>query len=109
MKIIGVVAAVVILCVVALFVAAGSGMLTGDERPRTFSSRAEQVEWTVDHMREDECEANARAVERPFHTITPEEDAVRHFCLMKALKARDPFVWKTALEPLRHQPPEGSR
>jgi len=109
MKVIGVVAAVVILCIVALFIVVFSGMPTGDERPRTFSSRAEQVEWTVGHMREDECEANARAVERPFHTITPEEDAVRHFCVLKALKARDPSMWKTALEPLRHQPPDASR
>lgn len=69
-----------------------------------FSSKAEQVEWLVNSVSEEECERNTEKINGPFHEITREERALGSVCYMKYVKAHQPLVWENALSELRKKP-----
>lgn len=77
--------------------------------PRTFSSKAEQVQATMDSYSEAECERNDAATRSPYHTMTDQEKAARYFCTLKAMKVQNPIMFDEAMKPLRAQPPNPSR
>jgi len=108
-KVVGILAALGILFVGSVFVLLILSLPDPQHAPRKFSSKAEQIQATMDSYSEAECEQNDRAISSPYHVMTDQEKAARYFCSLKVLKARTPDMWEEAMKPLRAQPPDAPR
>jgi Double zinc ribbon len=108
-KLIGILAAFAILVLVTGLAGLIFSGPNTQQPQRKFSSKAEQIQATMDSYSEAECERNDKAISSPYHTMTDLEKAARYFCSLKVLKARNPDMWEEAMKPYRTQPPDATR
>jgi uncharacterized membrane protein YvbJ len=108
-KVVGICAALAILFVVSIFALLIFSLPDTQHAQRKFSSKAEQIQATMDSYSEAECEQNDKAISSPYHTMTAKEKAARYFCTLKVMKARNPDMWEESMKPYRTQPPDAPR
>lgn len=76
-------------------------VLTFKTQPRELPNQAEQLEWLVNDISDEECKKISEAMGNSNHTETRNNISLDYICRMKAMKAKDLQLYEQTLQELR--------